>query len=264
MRADSPVEVFSQPDPISQCAGNLSAHQGGDLPIQSRPVEVSTQGQHGQESAAARGGKEQIQEQGRRAPQTPQQSKQPGQQGGQSPTPQATHFTGLLRKAAAGADSRHNRSKYDYRRPASPHLPRPRRAYRSKASSRFASSFDDLPSILSKEPRGPAGISQPGTQGASQSQAESFSPDHSSNRAKGRGKPAVSAGSPNVDPAPGSKFSFPSPTASQLGTEAAKVIRGIRGSLQDTSRTPGHQDTRTPAGHLQAPAPVSLAQRQKR
>merc|ERR1712218_721281 len=251
MRADSPVEVFSQPDPISQCAGNLSAHQGGDLPIQSRPVEVSTQGQHEQESAAARGGKEQIQEQGRRAPQTPQQSKQPGQQGGQNPTPQATHFTGLLRKAAAGADSQHNRSKYDYQRPASSHVPRPRRAHRSKASSRFASSFDDLPSILSKKPRGPAGISQPGTQGASQSQAESFSPDHSSNRAKGRGKPAVSAGSPNVDPAPGSKFSFPSPTASQLGTEAAKVIRGIRGSLQDTSRTPGHQDTRTPAGHLQ-------------
>ena len=29
------------------------------------------------------------------------------------------------------------------------------------------------------------------------------------------------------------------------------MIRGIRGSLQDTSRTPGHQDTRTPAGHLQ-------------
>ena len=129
MRADSPVEVFSQPDPISQCAGNLSAHQGGDLPIQSRPVEVSTQGQHEQESAAARGGKEQIQEQGRRAPQTPQQSKQPGQQGGQSPTPQATHFKGLLRKAAAGADSRHNRSKYDYQRPASSHQPRPRRAY---------------------------------------------------------------------------------------------------------------------------------------
>merc|ERR1712223_2029304 len=131
---------------------------------------------------------------------------------------------------------RHNRSKYDYQRPASSHLPRPRRAHRSKAGSRFASSFDVLPSILSEEPRGPAGISQPGTQGASQSQAESFSPDHSSNRAKGRGKPAVSAGSPNVAPAPGSKFSFPSPTASQLGTEAAKVIRGIRGSLQDTSK----------------------------
>merc|ERR1712223_1391482 len=154
---------------------------------------------------------------------------------------------------------RHNRSKYDYQRPASSHLPRPRRAHRSKAGSRFASSFDDLPSILSEEPRGPAGISQPGTQGASQSQAESFSPDHSSNRAKGRGKPAVSAGSPNVDPAPGSKFSFPSPTASQLGTEAAKVIRGIRGSLQDTPRTPGHQDTcRTPSGHQDTRTPGHL------
>ena len=248
MRADSPVEVFSQPDPISQCAGNLSAHQGGDLSIQSRPVEVSTQRQHEQESAAAGGGEEQIQEQGRRAPQTPQQSGQPGEQGGQSPTPQATHFTALLRKAAAGTDSRHNRSKYEYRRPASPHLPRPRRAHRSKASSRLAGGFDDMPGIVSEGPRGPAGISQPGTQGASQSQAESFSPDHSGTRAQGRGKPAVSARSPNVDPAPGSKFSFPSPTASQLGTEAAKVIRGIRGSLQDTSRTPGHQDTRTP-GH---------------
>merc|ERR1712218_669700 len=110
---------------------------------------------------------------------------------------------GELPRRRSRASSRHNRSKYDYQRPASSPLPRPRRAYRSKASSRFASSFDDLPSILSKEPRGPAGISQPGTQGASQSQAESFSPDHSSNRAKGRGKPAVSAGSPNVDPAPG-------------------------------------------------------------
>ena len=230
MRADSPVEVFSQPDPISQCAGNLSAHQGGDLPIQSRPVEVSTQGQNEQESAAARGGKEQIQEQGRRAPQTPQQSKQPGQQGGQSPTPQATHFTGLLRKAAAGADSRHNRSKYEYGRPSSPHLSRPRRAYRSKARSRLAGGPDDVPSAIPDGPRGPAGISKPSTQATPKSPAESFGPQHSGHHAEGRGKSAVPTGSPSVDSAPGAQLNVPSPSASELGTEAEKVISGIRSS----------------------------------
>merc|ERR1712079_402161 len=129
---------------------------------------------------------------------------------------------GELPRRRSRANSRHNRSKYDYQRPASSHLPRPRRAYRSKASSRLASSFDDMPSIVSEGPRGPAGISQPGTQGASKSQAESFSPDHSGTRAQGRGKSAVSARSPIVDPAPGSQFSVPSPSASQLGTEAEK------------------------------------------
>ena len=38
-----------------------------------------------------------------------------------------------------------------------------------------------------------------------------------------------------MDSAPGAQFNVPSPSASQLGTEAEKVIRGIRGNLQDTS-----------------------------
>ena len=230
VRADSPVEILSQPYPISQCAGNLNPHQGGNLSFQSRPVEVSAQRQHEQESAAAGGGEEQEQEQGKRAPQTPQQSGQPGEQGGQSPTPQAAHFTALLRKAAAGADSRHNRSKYEYGRPASPHLSRPRRAYRSKARSRLAGGSDDMPGIVPGGPRGPAGISKPGTQGASKSPAESFSPQHSGTHAEGRGKSAVPTGSPLVDSAPGAQFNVPSPSASELGTEAEKVISGIRSS----------------------------------
>merc|ERR1712218_738786 len=41
VRAHSPIEILPQSYPVSQCAGNLSPHQGGDLSIQSRPVEIS-------------------------------------------------------------------------------------------------------------------------------------------------------------------------------------------------------------------------------
>jgi len=105
VRAHSPIEVDSQPSPLSQRAGDLSAYQGGDLSLQGRSVEVSPQKQHEQESAA-RGREEQEQEQGKRAPQTLQQGGQSREQGGQSPAPQAAHLTALLRKAAVGADGR--------------------------------------------------------------------------------------------------------------------------------------------------------------
>ena len=179
VRAHSPVEILSQPSPLSQRAGNLSPYQGGDLSLQSRPVEVSSQRQHEQESAA-RGSKEQEQEQGKRAPQTVQQSGQSGEQGGQSPAPQASHFTALLRKAAVGADSRVGRSKYEWGRPSAPHISRPRRAYRSKARSRLAGGPNDVPSAIPDGPRGPAGISKPGTQTTPKSPAESFGPQQSS------------------------------------------------------------------------------------
>ena len=87
-----------------------------------------------------------------------------------------------------------------------------------------------MPSAIPDGPRGPAGISKPGTQGASKSPAESFSPQHSGTHAEGRGKSAVSTRSPLVDSAPGAQFNVPSPSASELGTEAEKVISGIRSS----------------------------------
>merc|ERR1711884_687861 len=51
VRAHSPVEILSQPSPLSQRAGNLSPYQGGDLSLQSRPIEVSPQKQHEHEPA---------------------------------------------------------------------------------------------------------------------------------------------------------------------------------------------------------------------
>merc|ERR1711940_496493 len=60
VRAHSPVEILSQPSPLSQRAGNLSPYQGGDLSLQSRPIEVSPQRQHEQKSAAT-GSEEQEQ-----------------------------------------------------------------------------------------------------------------------------------------------------------------------------------------------------------
>merc|ERR1711872_1193918 len=112
--------------------------QGGDLSFQGGSIEVSPQ----HEQAAASGSEERSEERSeeqeqkqKRAPQPLQQRGQPREQGEQSveqgeqsPTPQAAHLTALLRKAAAGADARVGRSKYEYGRPGDTHVSRPRRS----------------------------------------------------------------------------------------------------------------------------------------
>merc|ERR1711873_329761 len=155
---------------------------------------------------------------------------QSGEQGGQSPAPQAAHLTTLLRKAAAGADARVGRSKYEYGRPGDTHVSRPRRAYRSKARARLASGSDDVSSEVPDGPGGPAGVRKPGTPAAQKSPTKSFGPQHSESRAEGRGKSGVSAGSPVVDSTLRPQFNVSSPSASDLGKEAEKVISGIRSS----------------------------------
>merc|ERR1711873_3878 len=155
---------------------------------------------------------------------------QSGEQGGQSPALQAAHLTTLLRKAAAGADARVGRSKYEYGRPGDTHVSRPRRAYRSKARARLASGSDDVSSEVPDGPGGPAGVRKPGTPAAQKSPTKSFSPQHSDYRAEGRGKSGVSTGSPLVDSTLRPQLNVSSPSASDLGKEAEKVISGIRSS----------------------------------
>ena len=87
-----------------------------------------------------------------------------------------------------------------------------------------------MPSAIPDGPRGPAGISKPSTQAAPKSPTESFGPQHSGYHAEGRGKSAVSTGSPSVDSTLGPQLNVPSPSASDLGKEAEKVISGIRSS----------------------------------
>ena len=229
MRAHSPAASLSQPSSLSQRAGDLSPHKGGNLSLQSQPIEVSPQRQH-EQSAEKRSKEKQEQEQRKRAPQTEQQSRESGGQAGQSPALQASHFAALLRKASAGADSRHNRSKYEYGRPSAPHLPRPPRARRRQAGPRSAGSPDDVPSYIPEGARGPARISKPGTQTTPKSPAESFGPQQSSNPAEGRGKRAVPTGSPSVDSTLGAQLDLSSPSSSELGREAEKVVSGIRSS----------------------------------
>ena len=185
VRAHSPVEILSQPSPLSQRAGDLSPYKGGNLSLQSQPIEVSPQRQHEHESAEKRSKEKQEQEQRKRASQTEQQSRESGGQAGQSPALQASHFAALLRKASAGADSRHNRSKYEYGRPSAPHLPRPPRAHRRQAGPRSAGSPDDVPRSIPEGARGSARISKPGTQTTPKSPAESFGPQQSCNPAEG-------------------------------------------------------------------------------
>ena len=159
-----------------------------------------------------------------------QQSGQSGEQGGQSPAPQAAHFTALLRKAAVGADSRLNRSKYEWGRPSAPHIPRPPRARRRQARPRPAGSPDDVPSAIPDGSRRPTSIGKPGTQTTLKSPAESFGPQQSSHPAEGRGTTAIPTGSPSVDSTLGAQLDISSPSASELGREAEKVISGIRSS----------------------------------
>merc|ERR1712173_207062 len=169
-------------------------------------VEVPPQ----HEQAAASGSEERSEEHGekqdeeqeqeqKRAPQPLQQRGQSGEQGEQSPTPQAAHFTALLRRAATGADARVSRSKYERGRPGETHISRPRRSYRSKARSRFAGGLDDVSSEVPARFGGPASVRQPGTQATPQPPKQSFGPQHSNSRPEGRGKSGVSAGGPNVE-----------------------------------------------------------------
>merc|ERR1712173_298357 len=116
LRAHSPAEVNAHSSSVSQRSGRLSADQSRDLSFQSRSIEVPPQ----HEQAAASGSEERSEEHGekqeqeqKRAPQPLQQRGQSGEQGEQSPTPQAAHFTALLRRAATGADARVSRSKYE-------------------------------------------------------------------------------------------------------------------------------------------------------
>merc|ERR1711978_445986 len=160
--------------------------------------------------------------------QSGEQGEQSGEQGGQSPAPQAAHLTTLLRKAAAGADARVGRSKYEYGRPGDTHISRPRRAYRSKARARLASGSDDVSSEVPDGPGGPAGVRKPGTPAAQESPTKSLGPQHSESRAEGRGKSGVSAGSPVVDTTLRPQFNVSSPSASGLGKEAEKVVSGTR------------------------------------
>ena len=230
MRAHSPVEILSQPSPLSQRAGDLSPDKGGNLSLQSQPIEVSPQRQHEHEPAEKRSKEKQEQEQRKRAPQTEQQSRESGGQAGQSPALQASHFTALLRKASAGADSRLNRSKYEWGRPSAPHLPRPPRAYRRQAGPRSASSPDDMPGSLQDRARRSARIHKPGNETALKSSAESSRPQQSNRPAEGRGDRAVSTGDPSVDATLGPQLNLSSPSPSELGREAEKVISGIRSS----------------------------------
>ena len=230
MRAHSPVASLSQPSPLSQRAGDLSPYQGGNLSLQSQPIEVSPQRQHEHESAEKRSKEKQEQEQRKRAPQTEQQSRQSGEQGGQSPAPQASHFTALLRKASAGTDSRLNRSKYEWGRPSSPHLPRHPRAYRRQAGTRSSSRPDDMPGSLQDRARGSARIRKLGPETAPKSSAESSRPQQSTRPAEGRGDRAVSTGVSSVDATLGPQLDLSSPSPSELGREAEKVISGIRSS----------------------------------
>ena len=87
-----------------------------------------------------------------------------------------------------------------------------------------------MPSVIPDGPRGPAGISKPSTQATPKSPAESFGPQHSGYHAEGRGKSAVPTGSPSVDSTLGAQLNVSSPSASELGREAEKVISGIRSS----------------------------------
>ena len=214
---------------LSQRAGDLSPYKGGDLSLQSQPFEVSPQRQH-EQSAEKRSKEKQEQEQRQRAPQTEQQSRASGEQAGQSPAPQASHFAALLRKASAGADSRHNRSKYEYGRPSAPHLPRPPRAYRRQAGPRSAGSPDDMPGSVQDRARRSARIRKPGTETAPKSSAESSRHQQSNRPAEGRGDRAVSAGDPSVDATLGPQLDLSSPSSSELGREAEKVVSGIRSS----------------------------------
>ena len=87
-----------------------------------------------------------------------------------------------------------------------------------------------MPSAIPDGPRGPAGINKPSTQATPKSPAESFGPQHSGSHAEGRGKSAVPTGSPSVDSTLGAQLDISSPSASELGREAEKVISGIRSS----------------------------------
>merc|ERR1711873_105103 len=152
---------------------------------------------------------------------------QSGEQGGQSPALQAAHLTTLLRKAAAGADARVGRSKYEYGRPGDTHVSRPRRAYRSKARSRLASGSDDVSSEVPVGSGGPAGVRKPGTPATQKPPTKSFGPQHSNSSTEGRGKSGVSAGSSVVDPTLRPQFNVSSTSASDKEA-AEKVVTGTR------------------------------------
>ena len=243
LRAHSPAEVNAHSSSVSQRSGRLSADQSRDLSFQSRSIEVPPQ----HEQAAASGSEErdeghgekqdeeQEQEQ-KRAPQPLQQRGQSGEQGEQSPTPQAAHFTALLRRAATGADARVSRSKYEHGRPGETHISRPRRSYRSKARSRLAGGFDDVSSEVPARFGGPASVRQPGTQATPQPPKQSFGPQYSNSRTEGRGKPGVSAGGPNVDPTQRPQFNVSGTGASDKEAAAAeKVI--TRSTERSTERS---------------------------
>ena len=87
-----------------------------------------------------------------------------------------------------------------------------------------------MPSSIPEGARGSARISKPGTQTTPKSPAESFGPQQSNNPAEGRGKRAVPTGGPSVDSTLGAQLNVSSPSASDLGKEAEKVISGIRSS----------------------------------
>jgi len=83
---------------------------------------------------------------------------------------------------------------------------------------------------------GPASVRQPGTPATPQPPKQSFGPQHSNSRTEGRGKPGVSAGSPNVDPTQRPQFNVSGTGASDKEAAAAeKVI--TRSTERSTERS---------------------------
>merc|ERR1711952_127649 len=263
LRAHSPAEVNAHSSSVSQRSGRLSADQSRDLSFQSRSIEVPPQ----HEQAAASGSEERDEEHGEkqdeeqeqeqeRAPQPLQQRGQSGEQGEQSPTPQAAHFTALLRRAATGADARVSRSKYEHGRPGETHVSRPRRSYRSKARSRLAGGFDDVSSEVPAGSGGPASVRQPGTPATPQPPKQSFGPQHSNTRPEGRGKPGVPAGSPIVDPTLRPQFNVSGTSASDKEAAEKVVIRSTERSTErsDTLMKNLDRDLREYFGFEESPS----------
>merc|ERR1711873_100275 len=181
---------------------------------------------------------------------------QSGEQGGQSPALQAAHLTTLLRKAAAGADARVGRSKYEYGRPGDTHVSRPRRSYRSKARSRLASGFDDVSSEVPAGSGGPASVRKPGTPATPQPPTKSFGPQHSNSRPEGRGKSGVSAGSSVVDPTLRPQFNVSSTSASDK--EAAEKVVTRSTERSDTLMKNLDKDLREYFGFEESPSASDL------
>ena len=263
LRAHSPAAVNAHSSPVSQRSGRLSAYESGNLSFQSRSIEVSPQ----HEQAAASGSEERSEEHGekqdeeqeqeqKRAPQPLQQRGQSGEQGEQSPTPQAAHFTALLRRAATGADARVSRSKYERGRPGETHISRPRRSYRSKARSRLAGGFDDVSSEVPARFGGPASVRQPGTPATPQPPKQSFGPQHSNSRPEGRGKSGVSAGSPIVDPTLRPQFNVSGTSASDK--EAAEKVVTRSTERSDTLMKNLDKDLREYFGFEESPSASDL------